>query len=58
MRSMTLYYLGIPVKVEPYPEPEWVWATWPDGREFKHWTEQLKTTPWGSKSVGDLASEG
>lgn len=45
---MTRYYLGIPVEAEPHPEPgTWVWATWPDGKEFRHWADQLEETPWG-----------
>lgn len=45
---MTRYYLGIPVECEPHPEPgSWVLATWPDGREFLHWSDQLLETPWG-----------
>lgn len=46
---MTGYYLGVAVTVDP-GEPVvdgWVWATWPDGRRFKHWAEQIKTVPWG-----------
>lgn len=45
-----LYYLGIPVEpVMPLDGrrcPEgWVWARWPDGREFLHWAEQLRPEP-------------
>jgi hypothetical protein len=47
---VTRYYLGIPVEVEPHPEePGWVWADWPDGRRFKHWSAQLEMTPWGEQ---------
>jgi hypothetical protein len=49
---MTRYYLGIKVDVIPPTtslEPGWVWAWWPDGRCFKHWADQLETTPWGGK---------
>ena len=58
-RASTRYYLGIPVMIEAGDEVQvryeggfevidgWVWATWPDGRRFKHWAEQLREEPWG-----------
>jgi hypothetical protein len=46
---MTRYYLGIAVRVDPDTEAAdgWMWATWPDGRRFLHWAEQLREEPWG-----------
>ena len=44
---MTRYYLGIAVWAEPTDAEGWAWATWPDGRRFKHWAAQLLLTPWG-----------
>ncbi len=50
---MTRYYLGIPVQAEDFDPffggERWVWATWPDGRCFKHWGDQLELTPWGDE---------
>lgn len=52
----TVFYLGVPIEVETYQlhamrrgwrPAGWIWATWPDGRRFRHWTPQLTTTAWG-----------
>lgn len=49
---MIRYYLGVAVEVDEAEWRElrgridWVWATWPDGRRFKHWSEQLRPEPW------------
>ena len=53
---MTRYYLGIRLDIDPdeyaagtadMAKPGWVWATWPDGRRFLHWSDQLTLEPWG-----------
>lgn len=43
---MVRYYLGIAVELVGEPEGGWQWARWPDGREFKHWADQLREEPW------------
>ncbi len=59
---MTRYYLGIKVTAEPADSEGWAWATWPDGRRFRHWAPQLRVTPWGDLGVldaqGDLVKRG
>jgi hypothetical protein len=42
------FYLGVPVDITRSAGTGWVWATWPDGREFKHWAEQLTETPFNT----------
>lgn len=48
---MTRYYLGIEVEADDFDPifggDQWVWATWPDGRRFLHWGDQLEEKPWG-----------
>lgn len=45
--SSQRFYLGIPVSPLAEPDSEgWQWARWPDGREFKHWADQLREEPW------------
>jgi hypothetical protein len=46
---MIRYYLGIKVIAEPTEADGWAWATWPDGRYFRHWADQLKVKPWGDE---------
>jgi hypothetical protein len=58
-KAITRYYLGIPVTIEVGEQVQvryeadlevidgWVWATWPDGRRFKFWADQLRPEPWG-----------
>jgi len=45
--SSQRFYLGIPVTPLGEPDAGWQWARWPDGREFKHWADQLREEPWG-----------
>lgn len=53
---MTRYYLGVAVELDPdeyadgtadMAHPGFVWGTWPDGRRFRFWSEQLRVVPWG-----------
>jgi hypothetical protein len=59
--SATRYYLGIEVQAEPAIDG-WAWATWPNGKRFRHWAAQLRITPWGQLGVidaeGKLAERG
>lgn len=47
VRVETRFYLDVEVQAEPPDRDGWAWATWPDGRRFRHWAAQLTTTPWG-----------
>lgn len=48
--SMIVYYMDEPVTPILTPDiGKWVWCEWKNGKRFRHWHEQLTTTPWGQR---------